>query len=171
VILIGLVDKAQWQNTRFDELMKKLPRGRADLFNLALGHISRSFLLWAYMGMTVKAAPTTPTTTASTATPATIKLNLSNRDSPSDLITSTVYSTTPSSTTSSSPWVTPKQLTFSPMPDYLSLSNSPIEEPTRVANEDDDDDNVDEEYAKADKLFIDKLFNTIYSQENNSENE
>jgi hypothetical protein len=58
-MLIGLLDNAQWKNPKFDELMSKLPRGRADLFNLALGHVSRSFLLWAYMGMTVKSNSTT----------------------------------------------------------------------------------------------------------------
>lgn len=52
-MLVGLLDSAQWQNATFDALMSKLPRGRADLFNLALGHVSRSFLIWAYMGMTV----------------------------------------------------------------------------------------------------------------------
>ena len=56
--LIGLLDSAQWKNPKFDELMSKLPRGRADLFNLALGHVSRSFLLWTYMGMTVKSNTT-----------------------------------------------------------------------------------------------------------------
>ena len=171
VILIGLIDKAQWQNKRFDELTKKLPRGRADLFNLALGHISRSFLVWAYMGMTVKAAPTTPMP-SSVATPPTVKLNLSNLDSPVQLSTSTVYAPSPWSTTSSSPWVTPKQLAFSPMPDYLSLSNSPIDEPVNINNKNNDDDDDDEDaYAEIDRLFVEKLFNTISSQENCSENE
>ena len=36
---------------------RELPRGRADLFNLVLGHISRSYLLWTYMGMLIKDAP------------------------------------------------------------------------------------------------------------------
>jgi hypothetical protein len=44
-MLIGLLDNAQWKNPRFDELVNKLPRGRADLFNLALGRVSRSFLI------------------------------------------------------------------------------------------------------------------------------
>lgn len=59
-MLIGLLDVVQWRNSAFDALMSKLPQGRADLFNLALGHVSRSYLLWPYMGMTVRAgaAPT-----------------------------------------------------------------------------------------------------------------
>lgn len=77
-MLIGLLDNAQWKNPAFDSLMRKLPRGRADLFNLALGHVSRSFLLWAYMRMTVKSNSTT-STIVSTSSSSTSSTTISKR--------------------------------------------------------------------------------------------
>ena len=54
LILCGLMDRAESDSERLAPLMAHLPRGRADLFNLVLGHISRSYLLWTYMGMLIK---------------------------------------------------------------------------------------------------------------------
>jgi hypothetical protein len=45
-MLVGLLDRAECESEALAPLMEKLPRGRADLFNLALGHVSRSFLIW-----------------------------------------------------------------------------------------------------------------------------
>jgi len=56
LILCALMDRAEADGARLAPLMRELPRGRADLFNLALGHISRSYLLWTYMGMLIKDA-------------------------------------------------------------------------------------------------------------------
>ena len=56
LILCALMDRAESDGARLAPLMKRLARGRADLFNLVLGHISRSYLLWTYMGMTIKDA-------------------------------------------------------------------------------------------------------------------
>ena len=57
LILCALMDRAESDGARLAPLMRELPRGRADLFNLVLGHISRSYLLWTYMGMLIKDAP------------------------------------------------------------------------------------------------------------------
>jgi hypothetical protein len=66
LLLIGILDYVEsHQSTRFAALLRELPRGRADFFNLALGHVSKSYLLWTYMGMTI-------TNDASTAAPSTI---------------------------------------------------------------------------------------------------
>jgi hypothetical protein len=52
-MLVGLIDRAA-DGDRLVTLMKRLARGRADLFNLVLGHVSRSYLLWTYMGLLIK---------------------------------------------------------------------------------------------------------------------
>ena len=55
LLLCGLMDRAESSSEhRLAPLMAQLRRGRADLFNLVLGHISRSYLLWTYMGMLIK---------------------------------------------------------------------------------------------------------------------
>jgi hypothetical protein len=53
LLLIALTDRAA-DGQRLAPLMAKLDRGRADLFNLVLGHMSRSYLLWTYMGLLIK---------------------------------------------------------------------------------------------------------------------
>jgi hypothetical protein len=53
LLLIALTDRAT-DGQRLAPLMAKLDRGRADLFNLVLGHMSRSYLLWTYMGLLIK---------------------------------------------------------------------------------------------------------------------
>jgi hypothetical protein len=53
LLLVGLIDRAA-DGDRLVPLMKRLARGRADLFNLVLGHVSRSYLLWTYMGLLIK---------------------------------------------------------------------------------------------------------------------
>jgi hypothetical protein len=50
-LLIALVDRAA-DGQRLLPLMARLDRGRADL--LVLGHMSRSYLLWTYMGLLIK---------------------------------------------------------------------------------------------------------------------
>jgi hypothetical protein len=53
LLLVALMDRAT-DGQRLAPLMAKLDRGRADLFNLVLGHMSRSYLLWTYMGLLIK---------------------------------------------------------------------------------------------------------------------
>jgi hypothetical protein len=53
LLLVALTDRAA-DGQRLAPLMAKLDRGRADLFNLVLGHMSRSYLLWTYMGLLIK---------------------------------------------------------------------------------------------------------------------
>jgi hypothetical protein len=53
LLLIALVDRAA-DGQRLLPLMARLDRGRADLFNMVLGHMSRSYLLWTYMGLLIK---------------------------------------------------------------------------------------------------------------------
>jgi hypothetical protein len=61
LLLVALMDRAETDTQRLAPLMARLKRGRADLFNLVLGHISRSYLAWTYMGMLVRdAAPAAP---------------------------------------------------------------------------------------------------------------
>jgi hypothetical protein len=61
LLLVALMDRAETDTQRLAPLMAKLKRGRADLFNFVLGHISRSYLAWTYMGMLVRdAAPAAP---------------------------------------------------------------------------------------------------------------
>lgn len=69
LLLVALMDRAETDTQRLAPLMARLKRGRADLFNLALGHISRSYLAWTYMGMLVrdgevKAPPVPPSPVA-----------------------------------------------------------------------------------------------------------
>jgi hypothetical protein len=77
LLLIGILDYVEsHQSTRFAALLRELPRGRADFFNLALGHVSKSYLLWTYMGMTITndastAAPSTMAAAAAAATTST----------------------------------------------------------------------------------------------------
>jgi hypothetical protein len=56
-ILIGLLERIEWHTTLLAPLMRHLPRGRMDLFSLALGHISRSYTTWPYMACLIKEAP------------------------------------------------------------------------------------------------------------------
>jgi hypothetical protein len=65
LLLVALMDRAETDTERLAPLMARLKRGRADLFNLVLGHISRSYLAWTYMGMLVReAAPAAPAPSA-----------------------------------------------------------------------------------------------------------
>ena len=56
LLLVALMDRAESDTQKLAPLMARLKRGRVDLFNLALGHISRSYLVWTYMGMLVRDA-------------------------------------------------------------------------------------------------------------------
>jgi len=91
LLLIAILDYAEsHQSTRFAALMRELPRGRADFFNLALGHVSKSYLLWTYMGMTITndastaapstAAPSTSTTSTTSSQPLLQQLSALNDD-------------------------------------------------------------------------------------------
>jgi hypothetical protein len=52
-----LLERIEWHTTLLAPLMRHLPRGRMDLFNLALGHMSRSYTTWTYMACLIKEAP------------------------------------------------------------------------------------------------------------------
>jgi hypothetical protein len=70
LLLVALMDRAETDTQRLAPLMAKLKRGRADLFNLVLGHISRSYLAWTYMGMLVRdVAPVVAVSLAAPAVP------------------------------------------------------------------------------------------------------
>lgn len=52
-LAVAVLDFAIVNTKKLDKLMKEMRRGRADLFNLALGHKSHSFTVWTYMGMAI----------------------------------------------------------------------------------------------------------------------
>lgn len=60
LLLVGLLDHVvATQPQRYAPLMREMRRGHLDLFNLALGHVSRSYLVWTYACLLVKQpAPT-----------------------------------------------------------------------------------------------------------------
>jgi hypothetical protein len=77
LLLVALMDRAETDTERLAPLMAKLKRGRADLFNLVLGHISRSYLAWTYMGMLIRdGAPVVP------AAPAVLRPEKENEEEP-----------------------------------------------------------------------------------------
>jgi hypothetical protein len=69
LLLVALTDRAA-DGQRLAPLMAKLDRGRADLFNLVLGHMSRSYLLWTYMGLLIKDRDQTATRSVAPPAPA-----------------------------------------------------------------------------------------------------
>ena len=69
-LLIGVLDDVERrESARLAALMREMPRGRADLFNLALGHVSKSYLIWTYMGLTIPITNTILSSTTSSSVP------------------------------------------------------------------------------------------------------
>ena len=70
-VLIGLLDYALSFDAdlsgQLTPLLSSMERGRADLYNLGLGHVSRSYLVWPYMKMAVKEAELEPAAPAAPA--------------------------------------------------------------------------------------------------------
>ena len=98
-MLVGLMDRAMSYNSKLKPLLARLPRGRLDLFNLVLGHVSKSFLVWTYMGMLIR--------DADVEAPPLSEAMLFRDEAISESVPSTPISSTPQRSSSTAAWRTP----------------------------------------------------------------